>query len=145
MPLPPAPRSESLVRYLCTRSSSWRNTWGSGRREIWDLKRETWDRRFVGTQPPLLRDSVWGVLPIKLQKQKTWQGCHEMVVASSGRPPGQTFQSSGGTQKAKTNLSEYFGSPTGELQNAIRISILGVKCSDNARHSKRGRYEKRLG
>ena len=41
-------------------------------------------------------------------------------------------------QSAGTTLTEYFGSHSSKLQNAIRISISEQKCTDNLRHNRRG-------
>ena len=48
--------------------------------------------------------------------------CSSIVRHRSGRPPGQTFQGPGGTQKAGTTLSEYFGSPTWEHLGAPKCN-----------------------
>ena len=49
------------------------------------------------------------------------------LLSTSVRSGTTLIEYSGGAENAGTTLDEYFGSPTWELQNAIRVTILEPK------------------
>ena len=115
-------------------STSVRRRWSSKMQYVSHFKAKRL-RSLQTWVPPLLSTSVrsgttlieyFGSPQLGLKKSVRiiiflWK-CSSIVRHRSGRPPGQTIQGPGGTQKAGTTLSEYFGSPAWEHLGAPKCN-----------------------